>query len=446
MAFITRGSVALISVHGDPAVDIGCEEAGGQNVYVRQVGEGLANLGWTVDMFTRQSSPDQPKIVEHQPGCRTIRLTAGPKAFINRNQLFEHLPEFLTAFREYQNDNGIMYPLIHTNYWLSSWVGQELKKTQLIRLVHNNHSLGAVKYRSSKTIPMVARTRLQIEKKCIETADCLVATSPQEQEHIRTLISAKGNIEIIPCGTDIQRFQATNQQAARKRLGITEESQLILYVGRFDPRKGIETLVRAVADPQVQNHQSVKLMIVGGSSSERKDDQERHRIEAIVKELGLQHQVTFAGRIGHEYLPNYYAAADICVVPSLYEPFGLVPIEAMACGIPVIASSVGGLKYTVVDKKTGLLVLPKQEKELAHAIDDLLTHSEKRQKMGEAGRQRVVTQFSWQGVADQLDQLYLSQLSQLCHDFFPKHFASQATSEAPGASVKELVPSPLKLA
>lgn len=445
MAVETRGNVALISVHGDPAVDIGCEEAGGQNVYVRQVGEALSKLGWTVDMFTRQSSPDQPEIVEHQPGCRTIRLTAGPQAFVNRDQLFEYLPEFLTAFRKFQNNNGTIYPLIHTNYWLSSWVGQELKKSQVTRLMHTYHSLGSVKYRSIKTVPMVARTRLQVEKKCLEMSDCVIATSPQEQDHMRSLVSTKGNIEVIPCGTDTQRFQSVGHQAARQRLGISEESQLILYVGRFDPRKGIETLVRAVGDPQVQHHSNVKLMIVGGSSSERKDNQERNRIEAIVKELGLQDQVVFAGRIDHDHLPDYYAASDLCVVPSLYEPFGLVAIEAMACGTPVIASAVGGLKYTVVHGETGLLVPPKQDQELAHAIDDLLTHSTKRQAMGEAGHQRVATQFSWQGVANQLDRLYLSQLNQLCHEFFPAHFR-QLTSRTPRPSTEELVPSPLKLA
>ncbi|KAI9134421.1 glycosyltransferase family 1 protein [Acaryochloris sp. CCMEE 5410] len=424
MVFENRGSVALISVHGDPAVEFGCEEAGGQNVYVRRVGEELADRGWTVDMFTRQSSPDQPEIVEHQPGCRTIRLTAGPKAFINRNQLFGYLPEFLTAFRQYQADNSIIYPLVHTNYWLSAWIGLQLKQSQVTRLVHNNHSLGAVKYQSSKTIPLIARTRLEIEKKCVETSDCIIATSPQEVEHIRSLVSTNGNIEIIPCGTDTQRFQATDQQSARQKLEISQASHLILYVGRFDPRKGIETLVRAVANPQVQRHQNVNLMIVGGSRSERKDNQEKNRIEAIVKQLGLQDRVTFAGQISHEFLPDYYAASDICVVPSLYEPFGLVPIEAMACGTPVIASAVGGLKYTVIDGETGLLVPPQQDEKLASAIDHLISNPARRQTMGRAGHQRVLAHFSWKGVANQLDQLYTTQLNHLYREFFPENSAS----------------------
>lgn len=424
MAYKTRGSVALISVHGDPAVDIGCEEAGGQNVYVRQVGEALAQRGWTVDMFTRKSNPEQSDIVEHQPGCRTIRLEAGPQAFVSRDHLFEHLSEFLSAFQTFQNRNGIIYPLIHTNYWLSAWVGLALRTSQATRLLHTYHSLGAVKYRAVSTIPMIAKTRLQIEKQCLEQSDCVVSTSPQEQDHLRSLVSTDGTIEIIPCGTDTQRFQNQNRTAARQQLGIRDETKLILYVGRFDPRKGIETLVRAVGHPYVQHHQQVQLMIVGGSRSGQQDSQEQNRIQAITNELGLQDQITFAGRIDHDHLPDYYAAADLCVVPSLYEPFGLVAIEAMACGTPVIASAVGGLKHTVVHGKTGLLVPPQEEDELAHAIDYLFTHPMERQAMGSAGHQRVTRKFSWSGVADQLDQLYLSQLNHLCNEFFPGQFVS----------------------
>ncbi|KAI9132266.1 glycosyltransferase [Acaryochloris sp. CCMEE 5410] len=424
MAYKTRGSVALISVHGDPAVSIGCEEAGGQNVYVRQMGEALAERGWTVDMFTRKSHPDQLNVVKHQPGCRTIRLEAGPQTFVSRDRLFEYLPKFLSAFQTFQHQNGTIYPLIHTNYWLSAWVGLELKQSQAIRLLHNNHSLGAVKYRTVTTVPMIAKTRLQIEKQCLEQADCVIATSPQERDYLRSHVSTKGNIEVIPCGTDTQRFQHQNSTALRQKLGIRDETKLILYVGRFDPRKGIETLVRAVGNPEVQHHQNVKLIIVGGSRSGEKDSQEQNRIRAIVNELGLQDQVIFAGRIDHEHLSAYYTAADLCVVPSLYEPFGLVPIEAMACGTPVIASAVGGLKFTVVHGQTGLLVPPKAVDELAHAIDYLFSHPRELHIMGEAGRHRVTTQFSWPGVADQMDQLYLTQLHQLCNKFFPGQFVS----------------------
>ncbi len=404
--------IALISVHGDPAVEIGKEEAGGQNVYVRQVGEALAELGWQVDMFTRKASADQAKIVEHAPNCRTIRITAGPEEFIPRDNLFKHAPEFVQQMLKFQQESGIEYELVHTNYWLSAWVGMELKKIQGCKQVHTYHSLGAVKYKSVSTIPLIAKTRLAVEKEVLETANCVVATSPQEQEHMRSLVSTKGNIDIIPCGTDIHRFGKVDQQQARQQLGINADTKVILYVGRFDFRKGIETLVRAVAQSQLRGKADLKLIIGGGSRPGQSDGKERDRIEGIVNELGMQDMTVFPGRLGDEDLPIYYAAADVCVVPSHYEPFGLVAIEAMASGTPVIASDVGGLQYTVVPEETGLLAPPKDNDAFAAAIDRILSHPEWRNQLGRAARKRVEDKFSWDGVATQLSELYVKLLEQ----------------------------------
>ena len=405
--------ISLISVHGDPAIDIGKEEAGGQNVYVRKVGEALARLGWSVDMFTRRSSQEQAKIVEHSPNCRTIRLTAGPQKFVKRQKIFEYLPEFVTAFLEFQSEQQITYPLIHTNYWLSAWVGMELKKQQQSKHLHTYHSLGAVKYKSVKNIPEISQTRLEIEKQCLETADLIVATSPQEQEHMRSLVSQLGNIRVIPCGTDIENFGRYSRQDSRAKLNIESEAKVVLYVGRFDPRKGIETLVRAVGLNEVKRQPNLKLIIVGGSTPGKKDGKERERVEGIVKQLGLEDITLFAGRLEHEELAYYYAAADVCVVPSHYEPFGLVAIEAMASGTPVIASRVGGLKFTVVDELTGLLVPPQDERALAKAIARVLLYPAWSRQLEKDARKRVESMFSWDGVAEQLQQQYLTQLSQI---------------------------------
>ncbi|MBD1871388.1 glycosyltransferase family 1 protein [Leptolyngbya sp. FACHB-671] len=413
-----KGQIALISVHGDPAVKIGKEEAGGQNVYVKQVGEALAKQGWQVDMFTRRAEPTQEAIVEHSPGCRTIRLTAGPQKFVGRNKLFDYLPEFVEAFLSFQQQEGIVYPLVHTNYWLSSWVGMELRKRQPIKQIHTYHSLGAVKYQASTTVPLIASTRLSIEKTCLETVDCVVATSPQERDHMRSLVSTKGNIDIIPCGTDIRRFGAVDRQTARQQLGISPETKVVLYVGRFDPRKGIETLVRAVNYPEVRQHSDFKLMIAGGSRPGQSDGDERERIEGIVNELELGDRTEFVGRLDHTQLPTYYAAADVCVVPSHYEPFGLVAIEAMASGTPVVASDVGGLQFTVVPEETGLLAPAQDEAAFAAAIGRILADPTWRDQLSKASRQRVEARFSWDGVASQLSELYLSHLSQLHNEFF----------------------------
>jgi len=412
MARLNQQRIALISVHGDPAVEIGKEEAGGQNVYVRHLGETLAQQGWQVDMFTRKADPEQPRVVEHSANCRTIRLVAGPEKFIPRDEIFGYLPSFVQAFLDFQQAVGIEYSVVHTNYWLSAWVGMQLKKLQAVKQVHTYHSLGAVKYQSVATIPLIANTRLAVEKACLETADCIVATSPQEQEHLQTLVSTKGNINVIPCGTNLQRFGSVSLESARQQLGIAPETKVVLYVGRFDQRKGIETLVRAVNLSQLRAHGELKLIIAGGSRPGQSDGQERDRIEGIVTELGMSDLTTFPGRLDDQELSVYYAAADVCVIPSHYEPFGLVTIEAMASGTPVVASNVGGLQFTVIPEKTGLLVPPKDEVSFAQAIDRILTNPEWHKQLAQAARKRVENCFSWEKVASQLTEVYLQLLEQ----------------------------------
>jgi glycosyltransferase involved in cell wall biosynthesis len=407
----TEQRIALISVHGDPAIEIGKEEAGGQNVYVRQVGEALAQRGWQVDMFTRKVSAEQDTIVQHSPNCRTIRLQAGSLDFVPRDNLFGYLPEFVENFLAFQTENSITYPLVHTNYWLSSWVGMQLKKIQGSKQVHTYHSLGAVKYNTINSIPLIASTRLAVEKEVLETAERIVATSPQEKEHMRSLVSTKGNVDIIPCGTDIKQFGCIDRQAARVQLGLDTEDKVVFYVGRFDPRKGIETLVRAVGQSQFRGHKNLKLIIGGGSRPGHSDGIERERIEKIVAELGMSDFTTFTGRLSQEILPSYYAAADVCVVPSHYEPFGLVAIEAMASYTPVVASDVGGLQFTVVPEETGLLAPPQDVDAFAIAIDRIISSQQWRDQLGQGARTRVETKFSWDGVASQLSELY----TQLLH-------------------------------
>ncbi len=415
----TRQAIALISEHGDPAAEIGKDAAGGQNVYVRQVGESLAKLGWQVDMFTRKSSPYDATIVQHSPHCRTIRLTAGPEAYVHRDELLQYMPEFVAAFQKFQQKEGVTYPLVHTNYWMSGWVGLELQQQQNVQLVHTYHSLGAVKYQAIDEIPTIAKTRLAVEKQILEQAHCVVATSPQELEDLQTLVSTQGKVDIIPCGTDVSNFRPVSKAEARQNLGIKSKEKIVLYVGRFDKRKGIETLVRAVGELRMTLEQGeeldpkhLKLLIVGGSDPNEADGEERRRIEEIVAELDLGVTTEFVGMVGHDRLPIYYTAADVCVIPSHYEPFGLVAIEAMACGTPVVASDVGGLKFTVVSEETGLLVPPHDVSGFAKAIGRILTDEVWARKVRRQAAARVQQNFSWTGVAIQLSDLYRRLLAQ----------------------------------
>jgi glycosyltransferase involved in cell wall biosynthesis len=226
-----------------------------------------------------------------------------------------------------------------------------------------------------------------------------------------SVVSSKGNIDIISGGTDIERFGSIARSTARRELGIAPETKVVLYAGSFDPRSGIETLVRAVSLSAVSKA-DLKLIIGGRWPAGESDGFERDRICSIVEELGLSDITSFPGGLSRDILPAYYAAADVCVVPSHYEPLGLVALEAMACGTPVIASDVGGLKYTVVPQETGLLAPPNNEAVFADAIDRLLGDSLWRQQLGHKARQRVETYFSWDRIASQLSQLYTQLLQQ----------------------------------
>lgn len=373
---------------------------------MRNIGEELARLGWIVDMFTRKVSPDQENIVQHSSNCRTIRLEAGPVSFVPRDNLFEHAWDFLLNFMHFEIKNNFLYSVVHTNYWISGWVGLQLRRIQGSKQLHTYHSLGCIKYISIDNIPKIAETRLQIEKEILEHADCIIATSPEEALHMRAYMSDKGTIEMIPCGTDTHHFGQMNRNQARRQLNFNLTDKIVLYVGRFDYRKGIETLVRAVNISKFRNDPSLNLVIAGGWTDGGADGIERKRIAKIVNECNLQDITTFSGQLGPSNLHLYYAAADCCVVPSHYEPFGLVTIEAMASKTPVIGSNVGGLKYTIVDGKTGYLCPPKHDIEFAIAIDAILSSNELRDVLGQYGAERVERMFKWQCVCNNLSEQY----------------------------------------
>lgn len=433
MSQLNRQPIAIISDCADPAAEVVKQDVGGQNVYVRNIGEALAKLGWQVDMFTRKVNPNDAKIVQHSPHCRTIRLSAGPEKFIPKNELFAYMPEFLEAFLKFQNKEGTNYPLVHTNYWLSGWVGLQLQELRNIQLVHTHHSLGIVKYQAAGYQPPIGETRLAIEKQILEQANCVVATSPQEQEALRKLVSETGEIKVISGGTDISNFRLLSKTKARLKLGFDQTEHIVLYVGRFDPRKGVETLLQACANCQAKSHLNFRLIIAGGEDPHSEGDREEERIKLLVQELELTENILFTGRLNHDILPFYYAAADVCVVPSYYEPFGLVAIEAMACGTPVVASNVGGLKFTVIPEETGLLVPPHDVAGFAAAIDRILTDDVWARKMRQQASLRVRHNFSWAYVAGQLSDLYRCLLArsimneQLWHLHLPTHWSTNAS-------------------
>ena len=406
-------TIALISVHSDPA-----SETSRQNIYVRQIGEALSRLGWQVDMFTRKTDANQAQIVQHNSRCRTIRLTAGAESFVHRQKLIGYLPAFLKQLRQFQKNNGIQYRLIHTNYWLSAWVGMELKKSQTLKHIHTYHSLGAVKYANNGYLDNLAKTRLAIEKTCLETADLNIATCPEQRDYLKNLVSERGNIEIISSGTDTDLFSSISRTEARQKLGVQSDVLNILYVGRFNRRQGVETLIKAISKPQLHSLANIRLTLLNNYPDSNPLKQKR--IEQLVFDLGVDNITNFVTESNREKIATYHAAADICVFPSLYNPSGMTAMDAMASGNPVIASNLGGLKYAIEHNKTGLLFPSQNSFLLTKAISNLITEPELRQKMGALAKQRVSELFTWDNVANQLNEFYLEQIGQQNFDSLQK--------------------------
>lgn len=408
MAVPVRKHIALISVYGDSGVEIPLEEAGGQNIYIQQVGEALARQGWEVDIFARKVDPNQADIVEHSPNCRTIRLKAGPEKHISRDWIFGYLPAFTNAMLDFQKQTGIYYPIVHTNYWLSGWVGLKLKKIQSsLKLIHTYHSLATAKYEPIERFAYVANTRLNVEKACLKAADYIVASSPQEQEDIVSLAYSYENIKVIPSGAQMKRFTSISRQTARQELGISTQARVIvLYVRSFEKPQEIERFLKAVNISKMHGHENIKLIIVGANHSSWSNAPEGFPIQGMINQLGMSDYTTFLHPISYPQLPIYCAAADLCIVPI----GGSVAIEAMASATPVIIRSLGGLEFKVVSEETGLLDPVQDEFAVANTIDRILDNPEWQKQLGDTARKRVEEHFSWERVASQLSELYIQQL------------------------------------
>ncbi|MBC7258251.1 MAG: glycosyltransferase [Chloroflexi bacterium] len=409
--------VAMISVHTSPLATLGGKEAGGMNVYVRDLSRELALRGMAVDVFTRQQSPDVSRVREFAPNARVIHLPAGPPAPYDKHKLFQHLPEFTQALARFAEQERISYSLLHSHYWLSGWVAHELRRQWPIPLVHMFHTLGHMKNAvAAAPEEMETDLRIQTEGQIMHWADCLVAASPLEKAQMAWLYgAAPAKIRVIPAGVDTERFHPIPVEVAKAHIGIPQERKLILFVGRIEPLKGIETLFRAIAILAKETPcfcENICVSIIGGEGegTEATRSAEEERLRELREQLELRDLVTFLGSKDQDALPYYYSAAYVVVVPSYYESFGMVAVEAMACGVPVIASKAGGLMYTIQDGLTGLLFPSNSPAALAEKLCMLLDEPELRDKMGENARQWA-QRFAWPNIADQIVALYGELLS-----------------------------------
>ncbi|MGA7936818.1 MAG: glycosyltransferase, partial [Kovacikia sp.] len=318
-------------------------------------------------------------------------------------QVFEYLPAFVGAWRTFQHRSGRNYILFQTNDWLSGWVGLQLRNQLGLPLVHSSCVIGALKYLWLETVQELS-IRHSVERICLEQADCVVATNPLEVVDLCQMMPNRGQVKVVPYGIDTQHFGSLSQAIARQKLGIAPETRLILYVGRFAPLKGIEILVKACA----LLPKPFQLYLVNNSGGEEGDWEEQQYVRTLVKQMDVDASVVFIGQVSRSQLPSYYAAANVCVVPSYYEESGLISLESMASGTPVIAHAVGGLRYVVRHGQTGLLVPPFNLNVLATSIWDSLSNPARWRTYGLIGQRWVRSRFSYAAVSTQMYDLYQS--------------------------------------
>jgi D-inositol-3-phosphate glycosyltransferase len=397
--------LAVLSVHTCPLAALGGKETGGMNVYVRELSRALGRLGFAVDVFTRSQDPGIPEVVALGPGARVVHVPAGPARPIARAAVAEHLPEFAAGVEAFRAREGVRYDLVHSHYWLSGLAGLDLRRRWDTPLVHMFHTLGAIKNAvagdSGDTEPA---ERLEAEVRIAAAADRIVASNLVERAGLVWHLQADpARVAVIPCGVDVELFRPRPAAPARVRLGLDAE-HVLLFVGRLTPIKGLETLLRALAVLRSDGLASARLtlLVVGGTKGDPGDSVHLRR---LAQDLGVASWVDFRGPQPQDSLPDYYAAADLCLMPSRYESFGMVALEAMASGVPVIASRAGGLTVTVQDGITGRLVPEGDVAALAHAVKSLLADDAPRRALGvrAVGWAR---RFTWPAVGRSVAELY----------------------------------------
>ncbi|GAB3773668.1 glycosyltransferase family 1 protein [Spirosoma horti] len=401
--------LALISEHASPLATIGGVDAGGQNIAVAELAKELARLGFAVDVFTRCCSPTEPEIVYWHPRVRVIHITAGAQQCLPKEDLLPHMDEFARNMSRFIQKQALTYSVIHAHFFMSGLVAMQLKREYRIPFVITFHALGLVRrlcQGSSDGFP-IERTRL--EQRIMQEADGIVALCPQDSDDLLKLYGADAKkITIIPNGYNPQDFFPIRQELARQTLNLNVEEPLLLQLGRMVPRKGIDNVIRAVSLLLQRHGIAARLLVVGGDS--RNPDPaltpEIGRLQQLATELGVAHLVTFTGSRNRDELRHYYSAADVFVTTPWYEPFGITPLEAMACGTPVIGAAVGGIKHTVLINKTGFLVPPNDSSALAEKLAVLITNKTLRQRYSQQAIQHVKEGYTWARVAQQTADLY----------------------------------------
>jgi D-inositol-3-phosphate glycosyltransferase len=388
---VRRGAplrVAMVSEHASPLAALGGADAGGQNVHVGALAGALAARGVDVDVFTRRDDRSLPERVPFGPGVTVVHVDAGPPEPVPKDALLPFMGDFATrlaaVWREDRPD------LVHTHFWMSGLAGSVAAKPLKIPVVHTFHALGVVKRREQGAADTSPPERPGIEQNLLRDVDRVIATCSDEAFELIRLGLGAERISVVPCGVDLELFTMTGPADPRP-----SDRQRIVVVTRLVERKGVGNVVEALAQLA-----GVELVVAGGPPRDRLDDDpEACRLRALARAHGVADRVELRGRLAHEDVPRLLRSADLAVICPWYEPFGIVPLEAMACGVPVVASAVGGMLDTVVDGMTGLLVPPRCPERIAEAAAELLADPARRAAMSSVAADRARL-YTWDRVGD----------------------------------------------
>jgi D-inositol-3-phosphate glycosyltransferase len=395
-----RGRIAVVSMHTSPTASLGESANGGMNVYIREISSAFSRCGIATDVFTRRVGADDPEVERMAPLSRVVYLPAGHD-HSDKYQLQHHVEEFASRALSYIDENQLEYQFLYSHYWLSGLVARSLRERLGLPWVHTAHTLGLVKNRQlapgAKPEPL---ERIRAERQIATEADLLVASTDDEREDLALLYGADHDrITVVAPGIDLATFFPMPKRDARRKIGYPGE-RLLLFVGRLERLKGVETILRALALAADRRHQDVRLLVLGEDSRDAAQS-EKDRLRELAAELGIADRVDFLGSVAHHELPYFYAAAEACLMPSYTESFGLVGLEAQACGCAVIASNVAGLASVVRDGVTGYLVDGHEPAEWADRISRLLNDSENAEQMGRRGV-LLAQRFPWSLTADRV--------------------------------------------
>lgn len=405
-------TIAMVSEHASPLATLGGVDAGGQNVHVAALADALARRGHRVTVYTRRDDPSLPRRVPFTSGVEVVHIDAGPAAKVSKDDLLPFMGDFAVDLAEEWLDERP--DLVHSHFWMSGVAALDASERveratgHRVPVLHTFHALGVVKRRQQGALDTSPEERAWLEPGVGQRADGIVATCSDEAFELKNLGVPTGRIAVVPCGVDIERFSVEGPVAPR-----TARTRL-MSIGRLVPRKGMGHAIEALAR-LVDGGHDAELVIVGGSGSgdALTADPEYQRLHGVAESLGVADRVDFAGQLSQTEMPAMLRSADIVVCAPWYEPFGITPLEAMACGVPVVASSVGGLIDTVVEDVTGVHVPPRDPEALASALAALIDDPERARAYGAAGRERVESRYSWDRVAADTERAYLSTLAGL---------------------------------